>query len=362
MPSVVQFGAGAIGRGLLGQLWQEAGYETVFVDTDAALVDALNAQKSYSLRLVDNESEQTLTINNFHALHASDIKAVSQAIATCDFAATAVGYDNLAAVGLVLAQGLRKRGKSAPRLNILVCENGFLAQNSLAYATLSSLPFSPATVTRYHHEHVRFIPTIVDRMVPLQQPRELTITTEPHGKLSYSTQHANGPGWLGSIQPPNSLIPICSLDWGFAENQKLCLHNGGHFLIACLGLQRGHTTIDQAVADPQILPELLGFWREASAGIQSTFQDWRRRSAKLQGSPRLLELADITPSLLQRFQNHAIADTCARVARNPERKLGPNERMRSAKRLCEKWGIETPFMDRAIATAEALLPSSAARC
>ena len=31
-PTVVQFGAGAIGRGFLGQLWCEAGYEAVFVD------------------------------------------------------------------------------------------------------------------------------------------------------------------------------------------------------------------------------------------------------------------------------------------------------------------------------------------
>ncbi|WP_394796384.1 hypothetical protein [Armatimonas sp.] len=338
MPSVVQFGAGAIGRGLLGQLWQEAGYETVFVDTDVALVDALNAQRSYTLKLVDNQSEQALTINNFHALHASDTKAIAQAITTCDFAASAVGYDNLTAVGPVLAQGLRRRRKSQPCLNVLVCENGLLADLQLSMATLNALPLSVTTVNHYHHERVRFISTVVDRMVPPARPGDLTLITEPHGRLSYPDR------WQGPTPPPSTLFPFHFFDGHHVADQKLYLHNGGHFLIACLGLERGYTTIDQAAADPQILHELRGFWDEVNAGIQSESQ---------------VELPDITPSLLHRFQNKAIADTCARVARNPGRKLEPNERLRGAKRLCEKHGIETPFINRAIAAAEALLPSSA---
>ena len=204
-------------------------------------------------------------------------KTVAQAIATCDFAATAVGYGNLAAVGPVLAQGIRKRGKSAPRLNVLVCENGIGAKDELSLATLGALPFSLATVNHDHNEPVRFIQSVVDRMVPPQKSEQLMVTTEPYGRLSYSTQHAYGPGWLGPIQPPDSLIPFCFLDWNHAENQKLFLHNGGHFLIVSLGPKQGYTTIAEALAAPKILHELLGFWDEANAGIQSAFQDWRRQ-------------------------------------------------------------------------------------
>ena len=35
---VVQFGAGAIGRGFLGQLYSDSGWETVFVDIAAEVV------------------------------------------------------------------------------------------------------------------------------------------------------------------------------------------------------------------------------------------------------------------------------------------------------------------------------------
>ena len=38
----VQFGAGNIGRGLMGQLLRESGFETVFVDISTPLVDDLN--------------------------------------------------------------------------------------------------------------------------------------------------------------------------------------------------------------------------------------------------------------------------------------------------------------------------------
>ncbi len=54
----VQFGAGNIGRGLMGQLFWESGFETVFVDADPSLVDQLNARGSYPLRILDAYSQR----------------------------------------------------------------------------------------------------------------------------------------------------------------------------------------------------------------------------------------------------------------------------------------------------------------
>ena len=41
MPSSVVFGAGNIGRGFIGQLFSESGYEVIFVDVDEPLIDLL---------------------------------------------------------------------------------------------------------------------------------------------------------------------------------------------------------------------------------------------------------------------------------------------------------------------------------
>ena len=55
MKSCVIFGAGNVGRGFIGHLFSESGYEVVFVDVDEGLIAALNTHHSYMIQLVDNE-------------------------------------------------------------------------------------------------------------------------------------------------------------------------------------------------------------------------------------------------------------------------------------------------------------------
>ena len=86
--SAVMFGAGNVGRGFLGQLFSESGYEVVFVDVDQALVDALNARRAYTLQLVDNQSRQELTLSPVRAVPAGDKAGVAQALAQASIAAT----------------------------------------------------------------------------------------------------------------------------------------------------------------------------------------------------------------------------------------------------------------------------------
>ena len=45
----IHFGAGNIGRGFVGLLLHEAGYEVVFADVNSTLIDALHAAPSYEV-------------------------------------------------------------------------------------------------------------------------------------------------------------------------------------------------------------------------------------------------------------------------------------------------------------------------
>ena len=107
----VQFGAGNIGRGLMGQLLQEGGFDIVFVDANASLVEQLNRRGSYPLRLLDaySRSIRDLTIDRFRVLHTSHEAAIAEAIVTARVVATAVGVANLNAVAPLLAAGIRRR-------------------------------------------------------------------------------------------------------------------------------------------------------------------------------------------------------------------------------------------------------------
>ena len=51
----VIFGAGNVGRGFLGQLFSESGYQITFVDIDEPLIEAMSSRKAYTIRLVDNQ-------------------------------------------------------------------------------------------------------------------------------------------------------------------------------------------------------------------------------------------------------------------------------------------------------------------
>lgn len=125
MPTVVQFGAGAIGRGFLGQLWCEAGYETVFVDTNAALVQVLNERGSYPLHLVTNETTDARMIGPVRALYAADIPAILAELKKCAFAATAVGPGLEAVIEEIFVPFLRlsKKERRSDPLTVLFCEN-----------------------------------------------------------------------------------------------------------------------------------------------------------------------------------------------------------------------------------------------
>ena len=55
--NAVHFGAGNIGRGFIGNLLNESGYEVCFVDVNSDMIDRINSDKSYLVQLLNDEKE-----------------------------------------------------------------------------------------------------------------------------------------------------------------------------------------------------------------------------------------------------------------------------------------------------------------
>ena len=91
MKQAIIFGAGNIGRGFIGQLFSESGYQVTFVDVDAVILAALNKRGSYTIRLVANEATDTVKVGPVRGVSADDREAVAQAVAEAEMGATAVG-------------------------------------------------------------------------------------------------------------------------------------------------------------------------------------------------------------------------------------------------------------------------------
>ena len=127
----VHFGAGNIGRGFIGLLLHEAGYEVVFADVNATLIGALQAADSY--RVIEaGEGGVEKTVTGFRAIDSNaDPDALVAAIAAADVVTTAVGPNVLRFVAPAIAAGILARPASAGPLAVMACENALGATDLL---------------------------------------------------------------------------------------------------------------------------------------------------------------------------------------------------------------------------------------
>ncbi|NLG29154.1 MAG: mannitol-1-phosphate 5-dehydrogenase [Chloroflexi bacterium] len=329
----VIFGAGNVGRGFLGQLFCESGYHVTFVDIDRPLIDALNARGRYSLRLVSNEHTEELEIGPVVGVLSSDGDAVARVVAEATLGATSVGARVLPIIAPLIARGVAlraERGMAAP-LNLIVCEN----LKSAASILREMVEGDPAIGRPL--ANVGFVDTVIGRMVP-ELPAELRaqdpslIIVEPYKELPVDRT-----GFVGEIPQLVGMQP-CD-NFALYTARKLYLHNAGHAVLAYLGYRRGYAMAYDALEDRVVRPILDGALEEAIAGIVAAYgadEDWLRAHA-----------AD----LLRRFANRVLADPIVRLARDPLRKLAPDDRLVGAARAAQRAGVSPANLAWAIAAA-----------
>jgi mannitol-1-phosphate 5-dehydrogenase len=243
----VQFGAGNVGRGLMGQLLRESGFETVFVEVSKPLVDDLNQRGSYPLRLLDAYSQEAreLTIHHLRALRADQEDAVAEAIAEARVVATAVGVANLEAVSPLVAAGIRRRReRSAKPLDVYLCENMLGAAGMLSQHVIGRLDDSARV---WAQKNIGFVGTSVARIVGgagarLPDDDPLLVIADAHRDVPYDGQAARA-GELGI----EGFHPVGNFK---AEvERKIFTHNLAHAALAYLGHLRGHTYIHETFGD-----------------------------------------------------------------------------------------------------------------
>ena len=125
MKKAVMYGAGNIGRGFIGQLFSQSGYEVVFIDVNPVIIERINVDRSYPIRIVEDEKSKEIIIRDVRAVNGMDIEATASEIANADIMATAVGVNVLPKIVKPIVSGLKKRwqiGNTSP-LNIIICEN-----------------------------------------------------------------------------------------------------------------------------------------------------------------------------------------------------------------------------------------------
>jgi mannitol-1-phosphate 5-dehydrogenase len=298
----VHFGAGNIGRGFVGLLLHNAGYEVVFADVSAELIDALAASDSYTVTEV-GDGARTWTVDNFRALNsAKHEKEVIAEIATADIVTTAVGPNVLKFVAPLIAAAIAQRSPALPSLTVMACENAINATDILKAEVLKSLPDAALADTAI------FANTAVDRIVPGQDPDSgLNVTVESFFE------------WAIEGKPFGDAVPDITEahfvnDLAPYIERKLFTVNTGHAAAAYHGFRAGCETMSEAFALPAVIAEVRAVLAETKALLIAKH-----------GFDPDVQQAYIDKNMV-RFANPNLSDTVERVGRQPLRKLSRNER------------------------------------
>lgn len=300
----IQFGAGNIGRGFIGELLSLAGYEVVFADIVDGLLDLINRKGQYVVHIADVNSSDVV-ISNVQGVR-SDGKDIVREIIDADLITTAVGLRVLRFVAPSLSAGLKARREAGVEkpLNIIACENGIRASSQLR----ALLELDPDTEA-WLGTHTGFPDCAVDRIVPpVRCPEPLDVAVEEYCEWDVERQ-----AFVGSVPKINGMTPVDNLE-AFIE-RKLFTLNTGHAVAAYLGLLHGHSTIGEAMDDPAVLSVVKAAMCESGDALIRKF-----------GFDHDAHYAYIA-KVLSRFTNPYLRDDCVRVGRQPLRKLSRDDRI-----------------------------------
>lgn len=320
----VHFGAGNIGRGFIGCLLNQAGFELTFLDVNQDVVDLLNTQKHY-LVIETGVGAITHEVTGYNALNSqTQFDAAADAIASAQVLTTSVGVSILKFLAPLLEAGLSRRTLQDP-LIVMACENAIGASEVLKEALVAS----GSTIL----SRAIFANTAVDRIVPPQKSHDtLDVTVEAFSEWVIDRS------MLGKHVPaiPGAIF-VDDLD-PFIE-RKLFTVNTGHATLAYLGQQAGHKTIVESAKDAGLAAALRETLEETSQVLISRHNFDSAEHAKY------------VVKTIERFSNPELDDPVERVGRQPRRKLSRHDRLVAPAAYLAELGGNPEALLRAIEAA-----------
>ena len=280
-----------------------------------------NQKYKYSVTSFQGEAKQTQFIN-VHANCILGLKefrdlplAQKENIKWITITATEKAYNNLPnSMPHSLCQILEdffENGISPPL--VVSCDNlmlnGDLLKNLVSEINLREEIFSSAEL-----DELKFANSLVDRIVPAHKKEWTEIIHKDHGfqdQLCVFTEHYCA--WVIEDKHVSTEAKLSLDKVGVTfvndikphNQQKLFLLNGAHSLLAYLGLEQGHTTVEQAIQDPQIVEKVKEFWATEAQPFLS---------------PQLDNVA-YCENLIRRFRNPFVSHQLIQIAQDGFQKI-----------------------------------------
>lgn len=342
----VGFGFGAIQAGLfLYEAFRSGNFDRLVVaEVLPEVVQAIRQADGYfSLNIAHPDHVEQVDIGPIQienpaqpADRARLIEALGQA-AEIGTAVPSVAYytsNGPASLHWVLAAGLRqKTAQGGSPAVVYAAENHNHAAEMLEQAVLTEMPQVEQAAVR---RRVRFLNTVIGKMSGIvSDPDEISARRlapiTPHSNRAFVVEVFNRI-LISSIQFDHSfergikvfeekpdLLPF--------EEAKLYGHNATHALAAYLGAMIGVSRL----ANLRAKPEVMNFLR--TAFIEESGQALIRKYAGCDSLFTASGYPQYADDLLERMTNPYLGDRVERVARDPQRKLGWDDRLLGTIRL-----------------------------
>lgn len=325
MKKVVVFGGGNIGRGLVGRIFCEAGYETVFVDVNQELIKNLNTSNSYPLYVTNGTDYDKREVINVRAVDGRDMEAIYKEVDEAEICATAIGVNVLPIIAKTIANVIRHRfeANNTEYLNFVLCENkidSHIYMRELLKALLNEEEYA------FSEKYIGFCQSSIGCMVPappkeLIEKNPLIVCVEDYNKI-----YTDKSGACGELPEIKNIIAY--EPFSYYINRKLFMHNMSHALVAYMGYLKGYRYIWQAAEDDDITAIAFKALNEAERALAKFYKSDEE------------ELKEHGDDLINRYKNRLLGDTVARVGADPIRKLSPSDRLCGAALFCLENDVE----------------------
>jgi len=339
----VGFGFGPIQAGLFAKEAFESGNfrRIVVAEIDQRLVDAVHANHgTYYVNVARSDRVETVRVDNvelFNPTRDSEVrKALAEAteIATCLPSVSFYDSDKPDTVAALIAEGLRARKSDATI--VYAAENNNHAAEFLERAVGKRMgtPLPP---------RVQYLNTVIGKMSQVvAEPAEIArrglapvapgfpraILVESFNRILVSRIRLPGfEAGIRTFEEKDDLLPF--------EEAKLFGHNAAHTMLGFLGISTGVERLCELRARADCLALVRrAFVEEVGAALCARYG--------ATGDPLFTPagFAAYADDLLARMTNPHLGDTVARAVRDPLRKLGREDRLFGALRLCLDAGVE----------------------
>ncbi len=351
----VGFGFGAIQAGLfLYEAFQSGQFGRLIVaEVLPDMVAAVRRDHGFfHVNIAHAEGVEQATIGPIEIENpgqAADRERLIEAIAAADEIGTAVPSVNYyvstgdGSLHRLLAEGLRRKAQvGGPQAVVYAAENDNYAAEILEARVFEAIPAPEHDAVR---AQVRFLNTVIGKMsgvlagtddlnaagvLPLTTGSDRVFLVEAFNRILISRID------FGPASPPfergitvfeekDRLLPF--------EEAKLYGHNATHALAAYMGAIMGI----ERIADLRQMPDVIAFLRAAFLEESGEALIRKYRGADPLFTPA--GYAAYADDLLERMTNPYLRDTVERVGRDPQRKLGWNDRLIGTMRLALRQGI-----------------------